>query len=319
MASPLRVATAQPDPPERSAAFEADIAVDSERERLFERPGEGRRLAAVLRDLGKLDEAQVEFVLEQQEHSPRSFGEVAISLGLVTAAEVRQALAHLHAVEFQPAPAGVEAGVPKELSSLADATSSTGEALRALRSQLMLRWFGPAIEQHTLAVVSPDARDGRSHICAALSMLIAQMDEDVLLLDADLRRPRLHELFGIDNTIGLSAWLRAPGDRPQVYGVAGQEHLHLLPAGPPVRNPNELIGHRRFGLLLESLAQRYSFILIDTPPAMLYAEALTIAVRSSGCLLLTRRHRSRLADAQEVAGTLTKHGVEMVGAVINDY
>jgi receptor protein-tyrosine kinase len=209
--------------------------------------------------------------------------------------------------------------LPQELLTLEDATSPQGEALRALRSQLMLRWFGPAIEQHTLAVLSPDGGDGRSHLCASLAVLIAQMEEDVLVLDADLRRPRMHRLFGVDNSVGLSGWLNSADGAPQVHGARGYEHLHVLPAGPTASHPNELLGRRRFGLLLEQLARRYSFILVDTPPAMQCAEALTIAVRSSGCLLLARRHRTRLADTREVADTLSKHGVSVVGGVINEY
>lgn len=278
--------------------------------------GPDRRLGALLRDMGRLDDGQIAQVLAQQEHRGRRFGELAVALGLVSYSDVAQALCALHALDFVPARDGGR--LPRELGELQDSMSESGETLRSARSQLMLRWFGEDIEQHTLAIISPDRGDGRTFICAALATLIAQLDEDVLVVDADLRRPRLHQLLQVDNSSGLSTWLAEPGGRPTVYAAPGLERLHVLPAGPVPPNPAELLTRRHFALLLRSLAQRYPFVLIDTPPAMSCGEALTVAVRSSGCLLVTRRDRSRVVDTQELAEALNKHGVELVGAIVND-
>lgn len=279
-------------------------------------PPGNRRIGDILRELGKLDDAQIEFILEQQASNPRRFGELAVAFGLVTNADISLALSQLHEFDFNATPNGklkVDG-----VDALSDVQSDQGEVLRAVRSQLVLRWFGEDIEQHTLAIVSPDHGDGRTFICSRLAMLIAQLDEDVLVIDADLRRPKLHEIFGVDNSEGVSAWLHNPLARPRIHAAAGIEHLHVLPAGPMASNPHELLTRRHFGLLLESLAQRYTYILVDTPPARTCGEALTIAVRASGCLLVARKHRTRLADAHEVSSALTKHGVEILGAVVNE-
>lgn len=278
-----------------------------------------QRIGELLRDLGKLDDAQIEFILEQQASNPRRFGELAVAFGLVTNSDISLALSRLHDFDFDPGAktphAKQKAG---QFDALSDVRSDLGEVLRAVRSQLVLRWFGEEIEQHTLAIISPDHGDGRSFICSRLAMLIAQLDEDVLVVDADLRRPKMHEIFSVDNSEGVSAWLQNPLGRPRIHAAHGYEHLHVLPAGQLAPNPHELLTRRHFGLLLESLAQRYTYVLVDTPPARTCGEALTIAVRASGCLLVARKHRTRLADAHQVASALTKHGVEVLGAVVNE-
>lgn len=275
-----------------------------------------RRIGEVLRGLGKLDDAQIEFILEQQASSPRRFGELAVAFGLVTNGDISLALSQLYAFDFTPSQKGKR--TPAGLGMPSEVHSDQGEVLRAVRSQLVLRWFGEEIERHTLAIVSSDHGDGRTFICSQLAILIAQLDEDVLVIDADLRRPRMHQIFGVDNSEGVSAWLQNPLGRPRIHAATGVEHLHVLPAGQMAPNPHELLTRRHFGLLLELLAQRYTYVLIDTPPARTCGEALTIAVRASGCLLVARKHRTRLADAHDVATALTKHGVEVLGAVVNE-
>lgn len=292
-------------------------AVRAEARESRDEDSDALRIGSILRDLGKLDDDQIELVLEQQAHSARRFGDLAVALGLVTQADITLALARLHAMDIEPA--RVRAAPSEGLSILEDVASPQGEMLRGIRSQLMLHWFGDEIERHTLAIVSPDHGDGRSFVCAALAILIAQLDEDTLVIDADLRRPRMHEIFGVDNSAGLSNQLLNPAERPRLQTVAGIERLHVLPAGPYRDNPHELITRKHFGLLLESMARRFSFILVDTPPASTCGEVLTIAVRSSGCLIVTRRHRTRLADAEELATLMSKHSVEVLGALINEY
>lgn len=306
----LKVATAAEPTLRQAVGVPAQAASEN-------RPPSGQlRIGDALRELGKLDDAQIEFILEQQASNPRRFGELAVAFGLVTSGDISLALSRLHELELSPSTKGKQK--LGGFDALSDVRSDLGEVLRAVRSQLVLRWFGEEIEQHTLAIVSPDHGDGRTFICSRLAMLIAQLEEDVLVIDADLRRPKMHEIFSVDNSEGVAAWLQNPMGRPRIHVAAGIDHLHVLPAGPTAANPHELLTRRHFGLMLEMLAQRYTYILVDTPPARTCGEALTVAVRASGCLLVARKHRTRLADAQEVASALTKHGVEVLGAVVNE-
>lgn len=277
------------------------------------RPPAGNRLGNILVELGRIESRHVDLVLAQQSQNPRRFGDLAIALGLVVRADIDLALARQFDMDFQPAT--IDADAVALPSRLGDAQS---EVLRAVRSQLVLRWFGNDPEQRTLAVVSHGADEGRSHVCANLAVQLSQMDEDTLVIDADLRKPSLHTLFGMEAGTGLTEYLSRDVLRAPIRAVPGKPRLHLLSAGQFKPGAQPLLERRQFGLLLGTLAQRYAFVLIDTPPAAQFSEALTAAVRASGCLLVTRRNRTRMADAQRLADQLTRHSVVVLGAVINE-
>jgi len=192
------------------------------------------------------------------------------------------------------------------------------EALVAVRSQLVHRWFGEDPEQRALAVVSTDHGDGRSYVCSHLARMFADLDEDTLLIDADLRRPSLHLLFGADNSTGLSSYLQGKVPKAPVRAVPGIPYLHLLTAGPRVEQPHRLIARNEFGRLLEQLAPQFRAIFIDTPPAAAGADAITIALRASGALLVIRKDGARMEDQRELVQRLNESTVEVVGAVINE-
>ena len=272
------------------------------------------RLGNILVELGRLEAPQVDAVLAQQAQNPRRFGELAIALGMVVRADIDLALARQFDVDFIPSTFDEEAAVllPTE------GRDAQAEVFRSVRSQLVLRWFGPEPEQRTLAIVSHGDGEGRSHVCAHLAMQLAQLDEDTLVIDADLRKPSMHTFFGVDNRSGLTDYLARDVARAPIRAVPGQPRLHLLPAGSAKPDAQALLERRQFAQLLGVLAQRYAFILIDTPPASQYSEALTAAVRASGCLLVTRRNRTRLADAQRLSDKLTRHSVEVLGGVMNE-
>ncbi len=274
------------------------------------------RIGSILVELGKLKSSQVDLVLSQQQGNPRRFGDLAIALGVLAQADLELALLRQRAFVVEPLHRG-EPG--QDVMALLSDASPQAEVLRAVRSQLVLRWFGPEPEQRTLAIVSAQRRDGRTRVCSGLAVLLSQLDEDTLVIDADLRHPRIHEVFGLRNDVGLTTALSADSSVPSIQRVAGLDNLYVLTAGPKVQNPRELLMKRQFGLLMEALAQRFAFIVIDTPAAGEGIESLTTAVRASGCLVVARKNSSRMSDVQQLASTLTDHSVEVLGAVINNY
>ena len=192
------------------------------------------------------------------------------------------------------------------------------ETLLAVRAQLVHRWFGAEPERRTLAIVSPDSGDGRSWVTANLARLFAELDDETLVIDADLRKPSMHLAFGVNNRDGLTTVLTERATQPPIRAVPGIPHLHVLPAGPPVHEPHKAIAHRSFGRMLERLAEKYNAIFVDTPAASLGGDALTTALRCSGALLVTRREHTRIADVIALKDRLTQMTVEVVGAVINE-
>ncbi|MEY2893812.1 MAG: chain length determinant protein tyrosine kinase EpsG [Pseudomonadota bacterium] len=274
------------------------------------------RLGDILVALGALQLHDVQAVLAQQADNPRRFGELALSLGLVARTDIDLALARQIDVDFEP---GQADSAEARALSIPLPPSEQGEVLRSVRSQLLLRWFGEEPEQHTLAVMSQGSGDGRSHVCAQLARLFAQSHEDTLVIDADFNHPRQHEIFGVSNKTGLSNYLSRDIARAPVRAVRGVPNLHVLPAGPSHPDGMALLERQPFARLLQLLSLRYSVILIDTPPAGRFSEAVTVAVRASGALIVTRRNRTRLPEVQRLVQTMTRYGVEVLGALVNEH
>lgn len=190
------------------------------------------------------------------------------------------------------------------------------EGLRELRSQLILRWFS---EYRTLAIVGARSGDGTSLVAANLAIAFAQLGEPTLLVDANFRTPRQHELFGLKPPVGLADLLRNRDVHEEALTpVPAIENLHVLCTGDMPDNPQELVSRTPFIYLMKTFPARFKAIIVDTPPALAYADAQIIAARSHGCVLVTRRHRTRVADIARVQSQLEPGGVMLLGAVINE-
>lgn len=279
-------------------------------------PSDNRRIGAILIDEGKLRIQDAERIINAQKEHGMRFGEAAIALGLASEADIQRALSLQHDYPYL---LPNESKLSRKLGAAYEPFSKQGEALRALRSQLLLRWFSGEPERRTLAVVSPDRGDGRSVLCANLAIVFSQLGERTLLIDADLRRPMQHELFSLGNRAGLSAILSRRAEMDAIEPIPAFDNLFVLPAGAVPPNPQELLSRPQFAQVLEQAASRFEAVLIDTPAAGVFADAQTIAVRSSGALLVTRKHRTRLHEAEELAQALGRLSAHMVGVVINEF
>jgi capsular exopolysaccharide synthesis family protein len=190
------------------------------------------------------------------------------------------------------------------------------EALRELRSQLLLRWFG---QSAMLAVVGAHAADDAATLAANLAIVMAHLGEQTLLIDADMRSPRQHELFGLEPEAGLADVLQnCDLCDTALTPIAAVPKLHVLCAGAVPANPQELISRTPFTYLTKTLPDRFSAVIVVTPPVLRYADAQIIAARTRGCLLVTRRHRTRLADVARVKARLEPAQTTLVGGVIRE-
>ncbi len=272
------------------------------------------RIGQTLVALGRLQDPQVTIVLDRQAQDARRFGEVAIALGFVTQSDIDIALARQRGIPMQE----IVGRLPSHTAPPASpAEAANVETLLAVRAQLVHRWFGEEPERRTLAVVSPNRGDGRSWVTANLGRLFAELDDETLLIDACLKQPSLHLAFGLDNRVGITSLLSGELEQPPIRPVPGVPHLHLLTAGPAVAAPHKLIAHRAFGLMLERLAARFDAVFVDTPAVAEGGDALTLALRCSGALLVVRRDHSRLSDVKALSDRLQQMTVLVVGGVIN--
>src|SRR5262249_55476489 len=168
-----------------------------------------RHIGAILVDEGKITSSDAEQVLKRQRELGWRFGEAAIELNLITDSDLRQALAKQY--EFPYLVGGPE-GVSKELIAAWDPFHPVVEELRAVRTQLLIRWFNPDAGRKTLAIASPGAREGRSFIAANLAVVFSQLGSRTLLIDADFRAPRQQGIFNISDRFGLSSALSNRSD-----------------------------------------------------------------------------------------------------------
>jgi capsular exopolysaccharide synthesis family protein len=146
---------------------------------------------------------------------------------------------------------------------------------------------------------------------------MAQLGEQTLLIDANLRYPRQHELFGLHPPAGLTDLLQNRDVHAEaLLTVPAVENLHVLCAGAVPINPQELLSRTPLIYLLKTLPERYHAVIVATPPALDYADAQIVAARARGCLLVTRRHRTRLADVARVKAQLEPGQSVLLGGVI---
>jgi len=276
----------------------------------------GRSIGAILIDSGRLSAENAEHILRRQKEQGKRFGDAAIELGLLSEDDIRFALASQF--DYPYLPAG-DSSLSHELVAAYKPFSPVVEQLRALRSQLMLRWFDAESDRKALAVVSPGKGEGRSFIAANLAVVFSQLGERTLLIDADLRTPRQYELFKLGNNAGLSGVLsNRIGVDESIVRVPSLLGLSVLPAGAVPPNPQELLGRPAFVALLQAVSSDFDVVIIDTPAASEYAEAQTIAVRAGAALMLARKNRSSLPDIAQLTRNMQQSGATLVGSVLND-
>jgi len=277
---------------------------------------ETRSIGAVLIDAGRLKVQDLERILRLQRESNLRFGEAAIRLDLLTPADIDYALS----LQFDLAyllPG--QSAVSEEVVTAYLPNSPKAEALRGLRSQLILRWFDAGPENKALAIVSAQRKDGRSHIAANLAVVFSQLGERTLLVDADLRHPRQHLLFGLDGHIGLSTVLSERAGMEALQSIPSLPNLAVLPAGALAPNPTELLARPVLPKLLQQLAQAFDVILLDSSASSETADAQVLAVRAGAALIVARKNAARTWQVQGISAQVTEARATIVGAVLNDY
>lgn len=273
-----------------------------------------RSIGSIISGLRDLSSAQVEQVLAYQRERGVRFGEAAVALGLVSATDVLQALSQQFHYQYAPKRAG-----SPDLVTLTQPFSVQSEAFRAIRSQITMRLNNDGEVRKALAIISPDTLDGKSFFAANLAVTLAQLGGRTLLVDADMRGPRQHQIFDVSNKIGLSSVLSGRTSTQVIQQVDGVAGLFVLPVGATPPNPLELVERSAFGLLMRELVSKFDHVLVDTPAAQYGADASVIAARCGAALVLARKNESRVADLLDLVGSFEDCPVRITGVVINEF
>lgn len=268
-------------------------------------------IGLLLQRAGKLALGDMERVLELQATQGLRFGEAALKLGLVTESDIQQALAK----QFEyPYFIDHEASFGRELIAASDPYSQESETLRSVRGELQLRWFKDG--RKTLALCSDTDIGGSSYLAANLAVLFAQMGRKVALIDANMRQPRLHQIFKLNHGVGLSDVLAGRTNAAQLHSIKPFQNLSVLLSGSPPPNPAELLARPAFSALIAELERTHDVILIDAPPSGCSSDFQAIAARAGGCLIATRCNVSRLSPLTDLKDRVAMAGAHVVGAVV---
>lgn len=193
--------------------------------------------------------------------------------------------------------------------------SPGAEAVRSLRTALHFGVAGP--ESKVFVVTSPAPGDGKSTVASNLAIAMAQAEQRVLLIDADMRKPTQHEIFGVETEIGLAAVLT--GSQPPAEAILATEtpSLDLLPCGRLPANPVELLTNGVFTEALAFLSEQYDRIIIDSPPVMPVADSRLIAALADCTVLVLRAERSTRRFSVAARDELIKVRTKRLGLVVN--
>jgi len=277
-----------------------------------------RSLGAILIDSGQLKPEDAERVLQYQKEQNLRFGEAAMRLGLISEAELQFALSRQFSYAYLRKTPGDVQPLSDELVAAYQPFSSRVEQLRAIRSQLMLRWFDRAEERQVLTVVGAERGEGRTYLAANLAIVFSQLGERTLLVDADMRTPRQHYLFFLENQIGFSTLLAGRSREEAIVRIPDLAGLSILPAGPTPPNPLELLNRVNFDEFMIQAKGAYDVIIVDTPAMSIGEDAAMIAVRTGAALAVARSGSTRVSAFTDLVRGLMDAGVSVVGSVLNE-
>jgi chain length determinant protein tyrosine kinase EpsG len=270
----------------------------------------------LLRQMKGLTVEQIQQVVDHQRVNKQRFGDAAVALGLASNEDVLFALSQQFHYPYAPEN---RRSINPELVAATQPFGKQAESFRAIRGQLMMKIFAPGQTKRAMAIVSPNTGDGKTFFASNLGVSLAQLGNRVLVIDADLRGPRLHEVFGLPNTTGLSSILSGRRDDNVIHQAADIPSLYIMPVGITPPNPLELIERPAFRLMLSELLRKFDHVLVDTPALEFGTDALLLASKCASALMVARKNRSRVTSLQDAVTALSNSTTTMAGVIVNEY
>jgi capsular exopolysaccharide synthesis family protein len=195
-------------------------------------------------------------------------------------------------------------------------SSPVSESFRNLRSKLFLKFKSDALK--TLVITSSQPRDGKSFISYNLAASIASVGHKTIVIDCDLRRPTLHQVFKRENILGVTNYLADNVSRERIVHESDTENLHFIPAGPVLANSSEMIEAGELDSLIEWLRTKYDFIIIDSPPMGIISEATQLMKYASHILFVCRYNHTRKDVFRDMLSMFRTNNIRNFDVVFND-
>ncbi len=203
------------------------------------------------------------------------------------------------------------------LATLDAPKSASAEAYRTLRTNV--QFIASTGDFRVLSITSPTAGEGKTATTANLAVALAQAGKRVVAVSCDLRKPRLHRFFGLENDTGLTSILSGETPLTEAVQRPGVDNLRIIASGPIPPNPSELLESEQLEALLAELAQAADFVVVDTPPILAVSDALSLARRSDGVLVVVDAESSTRGAVAHLREQLEQVGSRIVGGVFNNF
>jgi chain length determinant protein tyrosine kinase EpsG len=259
-------------------------------------------IGTLLVELGKISAADVDRIIKIQKEKGMRFGDAAINLGLIKQSDIDQILS----LQFDYPYLHSKGKYTEELVACYAPFTPQVEALRTLRSQLVKTWFSGG--NKALAIISVSSSEGASNLIANLAVLFSQLGKRTLLVDANLRQPRQHQIFKLQEKLGLSDILAVRNGIDLVSDIEAFPNLSILGAGTLPPNPQELLNRATFVDFMNQAKDKFDIILLDTAPASDSADSQAIAAVCGGVLVVSRLNHTRLSDLADLKSQITVTG-----------
>ncbi|MBP3953166.1 CpsD/CapB family tyrosine-protein kinase [Bacillus suaedae] len=210
----------------------------------------------------------------------------------------------------------MKANNQRQLIADTDRTSPITEQYRTIRTNIEFSAVDESIQ--TIMFTSAGPGEGKSTTAANLAIVMAQNEQSVLLIDADLRKPTMHYTFGTQNITGLTSVLTKKDNLEDAVIKTKINHLSILPSGPVPPNPAELLNSFMMKRLLESARQLFDVIIIDTPPVMAVTDAQILASKCDGVVLVLSSGKTEREQIIKTKDLLLKSKAKIIGTVLNN-
>ena len=244
------------------------------------------------------------FIQEHLDDSVRSLADVAKATG------------NLPSLAVIPRHESPQEGEMPPILTATKPMSHTAESYRSLRTSV--EFMALEKRMQTIQCTSAQAGEGKTSTVVNLAVAFAQTGEQVVVIDCDLRRPRLHEYFGLDRHIGFtSVLLNERGLEEVIRPAPGFDNLHVLCSGPLAPNPSELLGGEHFAEILRKLSTDYALVLIDSPPVLPVTDALVLSRVADATIVITASSISSKRRVSRAVDSLRQVGAPLVGSVLN--
>jgi chain length determinant protein tyrosine kinase EpsG len=279
--------------------------------------GDAKAIGDIIRQTNNLSADQVERILSYQMQHGVKFGEAAVALGFAKQEDVVWALAQQFDYHYANQSSQ---SIAAEVVVANKPFSDQAEIFRAIRGHLIRSVLSNPSARPALVMLSPNEGDGKSYFAANIAAALSQLGARTLLIDADLRKPRQHEMFAIDGKLGLSGILSGRNENKLIHSVQDLPELYVLPAGVVPPNPIELFERPTFGQLIADLKKKFDYIVVDAPSSAAGSDARVLAAHCGAALAVCRRNKTRIDAMQAMLSPLTINGqVKIAGVVMNEY